>query len=462
MAPVRDVMSRRYKRFLAIVSFPVLVYMVFYQNIPAVQFMSQIKEIEMVNRDGVLVPYLLNSDLIQKFIDEIEKENVTVFLIEPRILNVIIHLTNEMTIETNNLQINSDINDTHFVSFGVTTDIDSDFQKIKFYGLKQNGFENFKVKGVTSRPEFHQNNLSHIFLYHQLRPLLLHLVVFYNRGDNFIWNDRIHLVNPPDWLKTDQLSFGHNASGFNNLELTQTRLGDLTLLAPSNISRFLLQDIPESRFIECNETRVKEFYRANPGFEATETGRNRAMRASKLLKSLKSTMDEVGVKYWLSSGTLLGWFRQCGFISYTSDMDFEVYIKDYTPDILTTFKSHGFRQRRQLGRLNDSFEMTFNKQGLTMDVFYVYEEPDHIWVGGVGLRGEKYRFTFPIITLCWGELLGVAVRVPCDTPNYLVTVYGTNWTAPVTRWRWSESPRNIKKVGQWTREEMKETMKYMG
>lgn len=64
------------------------------------------------------------------------------------------------------------------------------------------------------------------------------------------------------------------------------------------------------------------------------------------------------------------------------------------------------------------------------------------------------RYVFPIFKLCWAELVGVQVRVPCTTLDYVRANYGHEaWSSPVTAWDWKTSPSNVMENGVWPRED---------
>ena len=76
------------------------------------------------------------------------------------------------------------------------------------------------------------------------------------------------------------------------------------IMAPRYPSR-LLQQLPKSRFIECNMSRARQYYRTNERDES-EKATDFRKKARNILKLAKGVLDRLGVRFWLSSGTCLG------------------------------------------------------------------------------------------------------------------------------------------------------------
>jgi hypothetical protein len=141
--------------------------------------------------------------------------------------------------------------------------------------------------------------------------------------------------------------------------------------------------------------------------------------------------------------------------STSTDVDFGVFITDYDSRLIETMESHGLKLSHRFGRLSDSFELSFKSaEGLKLDLFFFYREADHTWNGGTQARtGRKFKYRFEPFELCWSELHGIKVRVPCDTLTYIKANYGEGWFTPVTKWDWKASPPNVRENGVWPRDD---------
>lgn len=81
-------------------------------------------------------------------------------------------------------------------------------------------------------------------------------------------------------------------------------------------------------FIPCTQAAV-EFR------QALQTGQNHDRPGTPLssfekdvldiLRTATDAFDSVGVRFWLNSGTLLGWLRECGVIEHSKDADIGMY-----------------------------------------------------------------------------------------------------------------------------------------
>lgn len=88
------------------------------------------------------------------------------------------------------------------------------------------------------------------------------------------------------------------------METIKVRVDGINIRAPRYPNPFL-QAIPGSKYLECNHTRANQFY-AKYGRETDEKALAFRQNAKDLLSQAKKTLDELGIQFWLSSGTCLG------------------------------------------------------------------------------------------------------------------------------------------------------------
>lgn len=218
--------------------------------------------------------------------------------------------------------------------------------------------------------------------------------------------------------------------------------------------------IEDKRFIECNYRQANQFHHQYPRNESRDANLFRR-KASALLAEIEYLFEEeLHIPFWLSSGTLLGYYRQCDFIVYSGDVDIGLWADDFRPEIIDVLSAHGLPLIHWFGRPNDSLELSFVRDDLKLDMFFFYRQEDHYWNGGTQARtGLKFKYTFPKFTLCWTEFVNLRLRVPCETEPYIVANYGENWRRQVETWDWKSSPPNVQPNGQWQPEEWSETIR---
>lgn len=76
------------------------------------------------------------------------------------------------------------------------------------------------------------------------------------------------------------------------------------MLVPSNPEAFI-PAVKESKFEDCNLTRADEFFKKYPP-ENVEESMKFQRNARQLLARAKQYLDDLGIPFWLSSGTCLG------------------------------------------------------------------------------------------------------------------------------------------------------------
>ncbi|XP_072023917.1 ribitol-5-phosphate transferase FKTN-like isoform X2 [Amphiura filiformis] len=335
--------------------------------------------------------------------------------------------------------------------------------------LKSSGFRSTLIVGPDPRHMSTQYlsppNTPFHYLFESQYKTYIHLIVFYERRTSYLWHgpiQRTDLIEEPsgNWEPVwPLLQFGREFAGaYAKMEFTLIHVDRLNILVPKFPASFLNQ-VPQSQFIECNFRQAYNFAAVN-GMDNSPEAKDFRVKAREVLVRGKRALDDIGVRFWLSSGTCLGWFRECNIIPHGLDVDFGIWITDYNSKIVSAMESHGLQLKLEFGKVEDSYELSFVRGNIKLDVFFFYEEYDHMWNGGTEYRnGNKYKYDFPKFTLCWTEFVGVRVRVPCETQSYIEANYGKDWDRKVKHWNWKESPPNVRPNGQWDAEEMQQVVK---
>lgn len=404
-------------------------------------------------------------EAISKFSRLLLQYRVSGFLIDPKILESVLQFKgSKPLLDSYCLFL---CGNSTLTNYGVISH--ADVSKKFLNAAKEEGFHHFEVTGLDPRvlqmkivKEYHIP-YHHIFLFD---GHVIQLVVFYMRSDAFLWHGRI------DWSQIDaqtgvylkeqckggDILFGKSREGaYDKMEFAEIKVDGVNFMVPKYPKKFLSQ-IPHSKFLECNYQAAAKFL-SQYNEKEEEEGEIFRFGAKDLLISGAAVLDELGIPFWLSSGTCLSWFRECRIIGHSLDVDFGMKIEDYSVRIIPAMEIAGLMLVHQFGKKSDSFELSFVKDKLKLDIFFFYEEGNTLWNGGTDTStGDKFKYIFPWFDLCWTEFVGIKVRVPCQTQSYIEANYGKSWNKKVTSWTWNKSPPNVRPNGRWPKEEWSDVM----
>ncbi|XP_076451230.1 ribitol-5-phosphate transferase FKTN-like [Babylonia areolata] len=291
---------------------------------------------------------------------------------------------------------------------------------------------------------------------HDFGELRIHLVVFRSRA-GYLWYDNMFpslepnaadRMKLPFWMPRD--SIGQKAALIDRFATREDTIGGMNVSVPANMTDFRFR-LQHGLVAECNHVTAKRLvtrYRASQVFNPTVR-----KRVLQILNITARTLDRLGLPFWLSAGTLLGWYRQCDVVPYTNDVDIEMRIQDYTPKMTGALVASGLKRLKQIGKVEDGFQLRFGFGGIFIDIFFCYEEQDHVW-WNMFSDSQKYRYVFPKYSLRWTEFGGLRVRVPYPVEMYLTALYGQEWSKPVRMWNWLMGPRNKVPAGFWSKEDL--------
>ncbi|KAM9307062.1 ribitol-5-phosphate transferase FKTN isoform 2-T2 [Pholidichthys leucotaenia] len=326
---------------------------------------------------------------------------------------------------------------------------------------EQKGFELMELRGedprLASLDTLSGEQIPLHFLF-RLHNYVIQVVFLYERSGNYLWHGPLRLQADMDrsFAPFKLLDYGYHSGAYDRPELILTVLDGLDVRVPRNVSSFVAQQ-KHARFLECRYREARNFLQLYPD-DSSVVAVDFRRKAKTLLHLAARTLTQLGVPFWLSSGTCLGWFRQCNIISYSRDVDIGIFIKDYRPDIIAAFRKAGLSLKHKFGKVEDSLELSFLSDDIKLDIFFFYEDAD-VWNGGTQAKsGRKFKYIFPRFSLCWAEFLELKVRVPCETLDYVMANYGTTWNIPVTSWDWKTSPSNVQENGVWPVSEWEEVI----
>ncbi|MDZ8221845.1 LicD family protein [Nostoc sp. ChiVER01] len=166
----------------------------------------------------------------------------------------------------------------------------------------------------------------------------------------------------------------------------------------------------------------------------------------------KEILDTLGIHFWLTDGTLLGYYRENDFIKHDKDIDIALFAKDYTEKIAESFAIQGFKVKTR-GTQAEGLLLSVYKNGINLDLFFAYEEKDYIWYAcwakthelienSNELKYELVKFAYPKTKFKKIIFKENEFNIPDDVEKYLSWVYGNFWKISEPDWDWT-SPKNI-------------------
>lgn len=280
--------------------------------------------------------------------------------------------------------------------------------------------------------------------------IVIELVIFYDRK-SYLWHGPIQGT-------TTAALFKYQAA-HTKFPIEEKVIDGIHISIPADQKKISLET-SQSQFTGCNLTNAQAYY-GKYGRDVSQDAVLFKKIALEVLSTAITALDRLGVRFWLSSGTCLGWFRQCDIIPHSKDVDIGIWIKDYNALLIAAFEKNGLFLKHKFGRMDDSFELSFRTKEdyVKLDIFFFYEEKEYMWNGGTQAKtGKKFKYIFPKFTLCWTEFLLMKVRIPCETESYIMANYGRNWQIPIKEWNWKESPPNVRENGQWDEKDWDEVI----
>lgn len=174
--------------------------------------------------------------------------------------------------------------------------------------------------------------------------------------------------------------------------------------------------------------------------------------------------EECGGKLFLAFGSLLGAFRERGFIPFDYDLDLGLLAEERRDDSVTIMRRHGFSLLRQYyikatGRIClDKYDY----KGVHVDVHYFYHNDQGSLYCDLCLPHESKPWreanetdgfptiirTVPDSGFSKQDFLGVQVYEPDCTEEWLRTLYGEHFMTPDPKWTMGEHKKRSQTNGE--------------
>jgi len=168
------------------------------------------------------------------------------------------------------------------------------------------------------------------------------------------------------------------------------------------------------------------------------------------LERIDLVFSELNKTYFLVYGTLLGAYRDKGFIEHDVDIDIGIFLNDRSSSIEMVLTKYGFNKKHEFLVDNGSFavEETYDFKGVGIDIFYFKKEKNSlIGYGFINENGlswdktiQKYggllirELIFPYEGLDKIEFLGESYPIPKNPKKHLSSHYGKEFMTKDAKW----------------------------
>ena len=334
-----------------------------------------------------------------------------------------------------------------FISLGIIAPFDENLDTQLLSILNQSDFSclNQQLNDVSSE-QFVFNLLTHLVV--SKNGQVFHIILFREVAEDAL------LVKQVDADTRKCLPNATSVHGDKGDEVyskfSVTPFSGKDFYTPSDIPYFL-KEKKSAHFIDCNRSTAKSF-----PVQSSLSAKKIQENVKHAVINIKNIMKRLDADVWLTSGTLLGWYRECKAIDYTTDADFATWSSNANPEFERKLIELTARSKLNpnppsrlfniFGRFDLGYEVNFlMPNGFKSDLFFLYPEADNklSTSGHVVSQRLYYKYFYPSFTLCSSILLGFKVNVPCDPEAILTVEYG-DWKTPVTddKYDYKSSPTN--------------------
>ncbi len=164
---------------------------------------------------------------------------------------------------------------------------------------------------------------------------------------------------------------------------------------------------------------------------------------------------------------LVGWYRDCAIIPFTTDADMAMFQHEFDDSIEKKFlgnKIAFLAVRHGMPEIGLELRLQDTNTHVAYDLFCMYAHNSTSQWSPYHVENKLYKSWYPSFNarqLCSAELLGSKFIIPCDPLRMLISEYGNeeDWMIPKeTDYHWSNI--NWKEYRRWTDEEYANAVRY--
>nr|XP_039261848.1 fukutin-like [Styela clava] len=343
--------------------------------------------------------------------------------------------------------------------------------------LKHLGFTVHLSEVADPKQKGHSNpDMIPAYLWMARKKHVIHIAFLHERGDDikYMW---VGPVTDQDWMETVAAITPAIGEGWHSIDAVGAKFPryaqgyDLShrftglpiyidnhrISVPYHIRAFL-DEYANSRFIECDHAKAENFV-AKYEIEIPQQDKLFQEAAKKMLVETKKIFEKIKVPFWITGGTVLGWYRQCNIISYDTNIDIGIWKHDYKEEIISAMEENGFFFKSKFGTLKEGLELAFlDKSDTKINIHVFSNGHDHVTHLRTRKDGKRFLFSYPPFELCWSEFVGIKVKVYCDSLMYVSLYFGPGWYKPQKDWLWYVNSNHAIPMGHWTQHEWKSVM----
>lgn len=169
----------------------------------------------------------------------------------------------------------------------------------------------------------------------------------------------------------------------------------------------------------------------------------------RMLSEADKVLSGMGLKPFLTYGTLLGAYRDHGFISYDPDIDLGILAEEVPHDMRERMENAGFKFYKQIyvAGTQQIVEETYIYNKLHLDIFFYHCDGDDLysiiqmthetkeWKEANATDGFPCEKSYvPNSEFERREFLGLNVYMPVKTDEWLRAMYSDSYMTPVKGW----------------------------